>query len=106
MFRQELNRDMAQRSLPIHFVGLGSLITIHFSRKEIRSPRDIPAVSKKLGQLFHMENILRSILVAARGDIFFSLAVTSPQREQLRQAIDAFADAYQPLVERELDTKH
>lgn len=101
-FRTSLNDEMTKKRVPISFTGLGSLLTIHFSRKPISTPGDIRPVSKKLGQLFHMESILRSILVAARGDIFISLAVTQDQLERLRQAIMAFADDYGALIEREL----
>jgi glutamate-1-semialdehyde 2,1-aminomutase len=101
-FRQKLNDDMVKRRLPVQFSGLGSLITIHFARGPINTPKDIPPVSKKLGQLFHMESLLRSVLVAARGDIFISLPVTSVQLQTLRNAISAFVDDYAALIEREL----
>ena len=78
------------------------MITIHFSRLPIMAPSDIPQVSKKLGQLFHMESLLRSVLVAARGDIFISLPVTQVQLQRLRSAIGAFADDHLALIEREL----
>ena len=101
-FRQCLNNDMVQRGIPIRFTGLGSLITIHFSRVPITAPGDILLVSKKLGQLFHMESLLRSVLVTARGDIFISLPVTQVQLQSLRNVITAFADEHRVLIEREL----
>lgn len=82
--------------------GLGSLWTLHFSPHPIRTPKDIPPVSKKLGQLFHMEMLLRSVLVAARGDMFISLAVTKEQMMKLRRTMHEFADEYRPLIVREL----
>ena len=101
-FRQCLNEDMTKRGTLIRFTGLGSLLTIHFSRVPITAPNDIPPVSKKLGQLFHMESLPRSILVAGRGDIFISLPVTQAQLRKLRQAITAFVDDHLALIEREL----
>ena len=103
-FRQQLNDDLVKRRAPVRFTGLGSLITIHFTRGPISSPKDIPSVSKKLGQLFHMESVLRSVLVAARGDIFISLPVTAAQLQVLRNAILAFVDDYAALIERELSS--
>jgi glutamate-1-semialdehyde 2,1-aminomutase len=102
-FRKDLNRDMMKKGAPVRFVGFGSLITAHFARTAIASPKDIPPVSKKIGQLFHMENILRSILVAARGDVFISLAISVSQLNGLRAAVNSFVEEYQPLIERELD---
>jgi glutamate-1-semialdehyde 2,1-aminomutase len=100
--RQSLNEEMTKKDLPIRFTGFGSLLTIHFSRRPINSPRDIQPVSRKLGQLFHIESLLRSILVASRGDIFISLAVTHDQLQSLRRAVATFADDYGALIDREL----
>lgn len=50
----------------------------------------------------HMEMLLRSVLVAARGDMFISLAVTKEQMMKLRRAMLEFADEYRPLIVREL----
>ena len=105
-FRQNLNAEFAADNSPIRFTGLGSMFTIHFARTPIKSPKDIPPVSRKLGQLFHLETALRSILVASRGDIFVSLVVSPAQLQDLRQAIMAFADTYRPLLERELSATH
>jgi glutamate-1-semialdehyde 2,1-aminomutase len=102
-FRESLNRDMAERQVPIRFTGLGSLIAVHFAEGPITTPKDIPPISKKLSQLFHMECLLRSVLVAARGDIFISLPVTAAQLEILRRAINDFVDDFRPLIERELE---
>jgi len=101
-FRQDLNHDLAERRSPVQFSGLGSLITIHFARGPINTPTDIPPVSKKFGQLFHMESLLRSVLITARGDIFISLPVTAAQLQTLRDAVLNFVEDYSVLIEREL----
>ena len=103
-FRISLNEAMDTKGVPLRFTGLGSLIAIHFSRNPINRPADIPSVSKVLGQLFHMENILHSILLIARGDIFISLAVTKDQLRALTETILAFVEDYRPLIEREVGT--
>jgi len=104
-FRASLNVDMRRRGAPIQLTGSGSLITTHFMRTMPTRPADIPPASRSLGQLFHMDMIMRSILVAARGDIFISLPVTSQQLEQLRVAVNAFVDDYGPLIERAVSTQ-
>ncbi len=101
-FRVGLNTELAASNLPIRLTGLGSMFTIHFTRHAIQSPKDIPTISRKLSQLFHLETLLRSILVTSRGDIFVSLPITQSQLRNLRQAIMAFAEDYHPLLEREL----
>ena len=100
--RQSINAELSAKNTPMQLTGQGSLWTIHFSDHPIWTPNDIPPVSKKLGQLFHMEMLLPSILVAARGDIFISLPVTKEQMSKLRDATLQFADEYRPLVARAL----
>jgi glutamate-1-semialdehyde 2,1-aminomutase len=105
-FRVSLNSAMTKKDVPIRFTGLGSLIAVHFARKPISRPADIPPVSKTLGQLFHIECVLRAILVAARGDIFVSLAVTQDQLQNLYQAVLEFVDDYEGLIEREVPEQY
>ncbi len=100
--RESLNAELSAKNVPMRLTGLGSLWAAHFSDHQIRTPKDIPPASKKLGQLFHMEMLLRSILVAARGDIFISLPVTKEQMMKLRRALLEFADEYRPLIARAL----
>lgn len=100
--RQELNDTLVRTGVPMQLVGLGSMFTVHFSRRVIRSPADIPAASRRLGQLFHMESLQRGVLVASRGDVFVSLAATARHLEALRDTAFWFADAYGPLIRREL----
>ena len=92
--RQGLNERMAARDLPIQFVGLGSIFTIHFARRPIATPADIPPVSPKLAQLFHMECMLRGVSVVARGDIFISLPISAADSDELVAAVEHFADRH------------
>jgi glutamate-1-semialdehyde 2,1-aminomutase len=101
-FRVELNASMAGRRVPVKFVGLGSMFTIHFSNGPIRTPKDIPSISRRLGQLFHIECLMRGVLVASRGDIFMGLPVTELHKNALRDAISSFVDCYGELLRREL----
>jgi len=100
--RQSIDAELSAKDVPMRLTGQGSLWTIHFSDYPIRAPKDIPPISKKLGQLFHMEMLLHSILVAARGDIFISLPVTKEQMRKLHGAILLFADEYRPMIARAL----
>lgn len=100
-FRRRLDMDMRRLGAPVHITGAGSLMTVHFSSRPIVTPKDISARSRKLGQLFHMDMLLRSILVAARGDIFVSLPTTSAQLEALRNALLDFVGDHRRLIEPE-----
>ena len=101
-FRLDVNDALAATGVPMQLVGLGSMFTVHFSRTAINTPADIPTASRRLSQLFHMESLQRGLLVASRGDVFVSLAATTRHLAALREAILWFADAYAPLIRREL----
>lgn len=103
-FRCSLNDELSAKQMPMLFTGLGSMFTVHFTHDPITTPRDIPPVSRRIAQIFHMECLLNGLLVASRGDVFVSLAVTERHYEALRSTVLAFADAYEPMVRRELDT--
>lgn len=100
-FRRSLNDELAAKRMPMLFTGLGSMFTMHFAEGPVTTPRDIPPVSRRLAQLFHMECLLNGVLVASRGDIFVSLAAEERHYNALRQAVRLFADSYEPLLRRE-----
>lgn len=101
-FRRQLNKIMLDLDVPIQFVGLGSMFTVHFSRRSINSPDDIPPASRSLAQLLHMECLLNGVLLASRGDVFISLPVDEPHRAALTDAILRFADTYGDLIRRKI----
>ena len=82
----------------MQFSGYGSMFTIHFTDRVIRGPRDIPAASRLLGQLFHMHCIQQGVLVASRGDIYQSLPMEQSDRSALMQAFQQFMRRYAGLV--------
>lgn len=101
-FRVELNEKMIALNVPVQFIGLGSMFTVHFSSRPISHPKDIPAISRRLAQLFHIECILSNVLVASRGDIFMSLPVGPQHKAALSEAILRFVDSYGELIRREI----
>lgn len=100
--RQELNGWLRAEDMPMQFTGRGSLFTAHFARGAIRSPRDIPAVSKRIGQLFHLEALAQGVALASRGDVFASLAAEERHRDALRAAVRHFVATHGALVRAEL----
>ena len=92
-FRLMLNDRLVRKKLPMQFTGFGSMFTVHFSWRPVCAPKDIPPISRCLAQLFHLECLLRGILVASRGDVFVSLAVNPIQMQSLEQAIMTFANS-------------
>lgn len=93
-FRLELNALCASHEVAMQFSGLGSIFTVHFTDRPISGPRDIPAQSRPLSQLFHMFALLNGVLVASRGDVFMSLPTSAAQLQSLRVTVDKFIQAY------------
>ena len=101
-FRRKLNERVASSNVPVQITGLGSMFTIHFANRPITTPADIPPISRRLAQLFHVESLLQGVLVASRGDVFFSLPVGERHTRALSNAISHFVDLYGELIRREM----
>jgi glutamate-1-semialdehyde 2,1-aminomutase len=101
-FRLSLNKDLRGKKVPMQFTGLGSLFTVHFTNRPITTPADIPAISRRLAQVFHLECLLNNVLLASRGDVFVSLAASDRHRDALHDAVRSFVDAYEPMLHREI----
>lgn len=97
-FRTELNAYCAAERFKVQFSGLGSIFTIHFTDRVIKGPRDIPATSRQLGQLFHMYCAQHGILIASRGDIYQSLPMEEDDRSALTHVFQQFMGRYENLV--------
>jgi glutamate-1-semialdehyde 2,1-aminomutase len=101
--RQELNTWLRAQDMPMQFTGRGSLFTAHFAHGPIRSPRDIPAASRHIGQIFHLEALAQGVALASRGDVFASLAAEQRHRDALRAAVEHFVATHGALVRKALD---
>ena len=97
-FRQELNGVSARSGMAMQFSGLGSIFSIHFTNGRILGPKDIPAHSRILSQLFHMFALLDGVLVASRGDFFISLPTSADQMRSARGTVERFIKAYGHLI--------
>lgn len=101
-YRRSLNEELSTRRIPMQFTGSGSMFTVHFAQHVIATPRDIPAVSRRIAQIFHLECLLNGVLLASRGDVFISLPTSGRQYDALRDAIRFFVDRYEALLRREV----
>ena len=102
IYRRSLNEELSRKQIPMQFTGLGSMFTVHFTQRAIASPLDVPAVSRRIAQIFHLECLLNGVLFASRGDVFISLPTSESQYDALRNTIRSFVDNYEPMLRREL----
>ena len=97
-FRVSLNGMFVEKDVPMYCNGLGSIFAIHFSRKPVKRKADISAGCLSLRPLLHMELLLDGVLIAGRGDLFQSLAMTEKHLHKATSALEKFADRYKPLI--------
>lgn len=102
-FRLSLNEMFAAKAVPMYANGIGSMIALHFSREPTKRPADISAGCRALRPLLHMELLLDGMLVCGRGDLFLSLPMDDSDLAKARQALEQFAERYQPLIEQVLE---
>jgi glutamate-1-semialdehyde 2,1-aminomutase len=102
IYRRSLNVELSAKQIPMQFTGLGSMFTVHFTQRAVTTPRDIPAVSRRIAQIFHLECLLNGVLLASRGDVFISLPTSKHQYDALRNIIRFFVDSYEPMLRREV----
>jgi glutamate-1-semialdehyde 2,1-aminomutase len=102
-FRVSLNDMFVEKDVPMYCNGLGSIFAIHFSRKPIQKKADISPGCLSLRPLLHMELLLEGVLVAGRGDLFQSLAMTEKHLSKASNALEIFIDRYKPLINQVLE---
>jgi glutamate-1-semialdehyde 2,1-aminomutase len=101
-FRLSLNELFAAKAVPMHANGMGSMITIHFSKKITKNPADISAGCRSLRPLLHMELLLEGVLICSRGDMFLSLPMDETHLSKAHNAFENFIDRHNPLIEQVL----
>jgi glutamate-1-semialdehyde 2,1-aminomutase len=81
----------------MQWTGLGSLMTVHFQRGQIRSP-DVVVAHPRLRELFHLAMLERGFYLSRRGMIALSLAVQDDDCAGFVVAVDDFLNRYGELI--------
>ena len=104
--RERLNAAARGRGGHLQATGVGSLLGIHFSQRQIRSGADIEAEDptaamsrRSLESLFHLEMLNHGYYVARRGYLALSLPTTDAECEGFAAAVEGFLDARGRLIE-------
>jgi glutamate-1-semialdehyde 2,1-aminomutase len=95
--RADLSRTFQAARAPFQATGVGSILAIHATSSQVRSPSDLAAADHGLQELMFLDLLERGYYVAPRGYLALSLAVTA---DQLAGFIDAVRDvlhAREPL---------
>ncbi len=90
--RSRLNATSRDAGANLQWTGLGSLMTAHFLRGDIRRPADAARGDAGLRELFFLDMLDRGFYLARRGMLALSLEIGGAE-------CDAFVDAVQDFLE-------
>jgi len=102
-FRTSLNNLFVAKDVPMYANGLGSMIAIHFSSEETKTPSDISTGCRALRPLLHMEMLHEGVSICGRGDFFLSLPMNESHLSNARDALEKFIDRHRHLIQQVLD---
>src|SRR5262245_42243466 len=96
--RRRLNEAAQRRELPVTVTGVGSLMTIHFSRGPVTTPADVARANQALKPLLHLDLLLDHVYIARRGYIALSLPVSEADLELVVERFEGFLDRWGALI--------
>ena len=96
--RARLNALCRAAGAPMQFTGLGSMMTVHFTRRPIARPADAAQADPRLKELFFFDMLAAGIWLARRGMINLSLPVGDAECDRLAAAVEEFLSVRAPLL--------
>ncbi|UWP79057.1 aspartate aminotransferase family protein [Dactylosporangium fulvum] len=96
--RAELNRVFA--GLPARATGLGSLLTVHFTDRPLRTGADVALGDPLRKELFFFDLLHRGFHLARRGMVALSLPVGDDECTRFVEAVADFVDERRHLISR------
>jgi glutamate-1-semialdehyde 2,1-aminomutase len=99
--RQRLNAAAERRDLPVTVTGIGSLMTIHFSRGPVTTPADVARANQALKPLLHLDLLLDHVYIARRGYIALSMPISEADLDQVVARFEGFLERWGALIGQE-----
>jgi glutamate-1-semialdehyde 2,1-aminomutase len=103
--RERLSGLAVKHKLPLQFLGVGSIMGIHFHGGPIRRPQDLwpsdaaqAARIADLQKLMHLELLEQGQYLARRGFVSLSLPMTEADHDRFCGAMDEFMSIRAPLI--------
>lgn len=96
--RNALNAICEERGVALRFAGLGSLMSAHFTARELVSVEDAPPQSDLLKELMFFHFLAAGVYCARRMMSALSLPVGDEDCAAFRGALESFLDAHADLV--------
>jgi glutamate-1-semialdehyde 2,1-aminomutase len=96
--RERLNALCRTAGAKMQFTGIGSMLSVHFTREAVRSPKEAAAADQKLKELFFFDMLEKSIWVARRGFFALCLPLGDAEFDRLAQAVEEFLASRRSLL--------
>jgi glutamate-1-semialdehyde 2,1-aminomutase len=98
--RARLNEACAQARTPMHFTGLGSMVTPHFRTGPIRRPYRASPAEEGLCELFFFAMLEACIYLARRGMVALSLPISDSEIDRFITAVAEFVHDHAALLRK------
>jgi glutamate-1-semialdehyde 2,1-aminomutase len=92
--RERLNSICVGRSVPLQFIGMGSLMNLQAGTHEIRSVKSLLPQGNSLKDLLFFHMVDQGIYLARRGFIVLSMPICEAEIARLLSAFEGFLDRY------------
>lgn len=96
--RHGLNEICRAADVPMHFTGIGSMLTAQFRRGPIERPTPATPAEEGVRELFFFDMLEAGIYLARRGMVALSLPVGEADLDRYRQAVAEFVRSRAPLL--------
>jgi glutamate-1-semialdehyde 2,1-aminomutase len=88
--RERLNGLIERHGAPMQVTGLGTMMTVHFTRRAIACPADAKTGDERLKELFFLDLVAGGIWLARRGMMTVSLPLTADDLDRLAVVVEEF----------------
>ena len=96
--RERLNALCKAAGAKMQFTGIGSMLSVHFTRAVVRSPAEANAADQKLKELFFFDMLEKGIWIARRGFFALCLPLGEAEFDKLALAVEEFLESRQSLL--------
>ena len=99
--RERLNAACRAAGAKLQFTGIGSMLAVHTTRREILTPGDAAAGDQRLKELFFFDMLAAGIWLARRGMMTLCLPVGDAECDKLVGGVEEFLSARASLLAAE-----
>lgn len=96
--RENLNMLCQAARAKMQFTGLGSMLSVHFTREAVRSPKQAVASDQKLKELFFFDMLEKGIWIGRRGFFTLCLPLGEAEYDKLVVAVGEFLASRRTLL--------